>query len=104
MSYRASMDFNELVALLRNPGEDGLPETIYDDLSSSYAMAVDGGAALAAEKDAANAELVAEVARLKALNFDLLMAAGADSTHEPTTDDPTEPIGEPTIDDLFEKD
>jgi hypothetical protein len=39
------MDFNELVALLRNPGDDGLPETIYDDLTSSYNLAVEGGAA-----------------------------------------------------------
>jgi hypothetical protein len=100
------MDFNELLAQLREPGEDGLPETIYDDLASSYSLAVDGGAARVSEVEALVAERDAEIARLKALNFDLLMAAGSDTVTEDTNDNddtPTEPIGEAGIDALFDK-
>lgn len=103
MCYRALMTFEELVALLRNPGDDGLPETIYDDLSTSYNTAVEGGTAalteMGATNDAATAELVAEIARLKALNFDLLMAAGTEPTEEPKP----ESDDEPSIDSLFDK-
>ena len=98
------MDFNELLALLREPGEDGVPDTIYDDLSSSYALAVDGGAASVAQAEAVNAELTAEINRLKALNFDLLMAASGDTSTDETEDAATEPIGDPSIDDLFDRD
>lgn len=104
LCYRAGMtDFNELVAHLREPGEDGLSETIYDDLSSSYALAVDGGAARVAEVEAASTELVAEIARLKALNFDLLMAAGSEPAVESADETSTESDGEPSIDSLFDK-
>lgn len=96
------MDFNELIALMRDPGEDGLPETIYDDLTSSYNLAVEGGAARASELEAANGELMAEIARLKALNFDLLMAASGDSADESADESPTEPPGDVSIDSLFE--
>jgi len=99
------MTFDELMALLRNPGEDGAPETIYDDLSSSYNMAVEGGASALSEQVVANetatAELVAEIARLKALNFDLLIAAGTET--EPTKESDPEPDGEESINSLFDK-
>ena len=109
------MTFDELVALLREPGEDGLPETIYDDLSASYTGAVEGGAAALTAQDevnqaaltaqaevssAAAAELVAEIARLKALNFDLLMAAGTETEKNETEPESTD---EPSIDSLFDK-
>lgn len=100
----APMDFNELVALLRNPGDDGLPETIYDDLTSSYNLAVEGGAASLSASEAEVASLREEVSRLKALNFDLLMAAGGEKSDDEPTDEPTDPIGETSIDDLFDKD
>lgn len=103
MCYRACMDFNELVALLREPGEDGLPESIYDDLTSSYNLAVEGGASRLAESEAAAAELVAEVARLKALNFDLLMAAGGETSTEDDNDNDNDSNDTPSIESLFEK-
>lgn len=103
MCYRACMDFNELVALLREPGEDGLPETIYDDLTLSYNDAVEGGASRLAESEATNASLVAEVARLKALNFDLLMAASGETSDEDENDDNDDSNGTPSIESLFEK-
>ena len=104
LCYRHTMTFDELVALLREPGEDGLPETIYDDLSASYIGVVEGGAAaLTAQEDvnaAATAELVAEIARLKALNFDLLMVAGE---NEKTETPETETVDDPSIDSLFDR-
>jgi hypothetical protein len=104
LCYLWRMEFSELVALLQNPGDDGLPETIYDDLSSSYQLAVDGGAASVAERDASIEALTAEIASLKALNFDLLMAANAgdstDDTNNPTDDAPE--TGGTTIESLFE--
>lgn len=96
------MDFNELLALLRNPGDDGVPDTIYDDLSSSYALAVEGGAASVAAVQAQNDELVDEVARLKAMNFDLLTAVAADDSTDNGEPDPTEPPGDVSIDSLFD--
>lgn len=98
------MDFNELVALLRDPGDDGLPDTIYDDLTASYNLAVEGGAASLSASELAVSELREEVARLKALNFDLLMAAGGDKSEEPSTDEQSTDDSEPSIDDLFDKD
>lgn len=101
MCYRARMDFNELLAQLREPGEDGVPDTIYDDLSSSYALAVDGGAASVAAVQSQYDEAVTEIARLKAMNFDLLTAVAADDA--PTGDtDPTEPPGDVSIESLFD--
>jgi hypothetical protein len=101
------MTFEEILALLRDPGEDGLPDGIYDDLSSSYTGAVEGGAAALSEQGAANesavAELTAEIARLKALNFDLLMAASGDEVAPPEDETPPEPEGEAAIDSLFDK-
>jgi hypothetical protein len=94
------------LALLREPGDDGPPESIYDDLASSYTLAVDGGAARISEIEGVVAEKDAEIARLKALNFDLLMAAGSEPATEDTDDDnenPTEPIGEAGIDSLFDR-
>lgn len=103
MCYRACMTFDELVEALRNPGEDGVPDTIYDDLSSAYTGVVEGGAAaLTAQTDAnqsATAELVGEIARLKALNFDLLMSAGTETETKPEP----ESTDEPSIDSLFDK-
>ena len=96
------MTFEELIALLRDPGEDGAPATIYDDLSSSYTAAVDGGTAKVAEIEAVNTELLGEIARLKALNFDLLMAAGSETSSE-TESTETESDDDTSIDSLFDK-
>ena len=93
------------MALLRDPGEDGLPETIYDDLSLSYSTAVEGGTAALNTADAAHVaaatELVGEIARLKALNFDLLMAAGTETSEKPA--ETANESDEPSIDSLFDK-
>lgn len=98
------MDFNELMALARNPGDDGLPDTFYDDVESSHNLAVDGATAKIAELETSGAALSAEIASLKALNFDLLMAAGSEtSATEESTDTPTADDA-PSIESLFSKD
>lgn len=74
------MAFNDLLAALRNPGDDGLPDTIYDDIEGAYNEDIGIRDAAIAERDAAIAghaeELQgrdSEISRLKAVNYDLLM-------------------------------
>ena len=69
-------DFNELLSALRNPGDDGLGETIYDDLNAAYNDRVSAGDAKVAELSTANETSAAEIARLKAHNYDLLASVG----------------------------
>ena len=82
--------FQELLELLKNPGEDGtIPDTIYDDLTATYTETHDraeGAFAKVAEHESAISEYDAkiqayesEISRLKAMNYDLLMASGVES-------------------------
>lgn len=71
----------ELLKLIMEPPEAGLPDTIYDDLNASYTDEVSGFTS-AAESSAAEYEAVlaakdAEISQLKAANYDLLMEAQA---------------------------
>lgn len=88
------MTFEELIALLQG-GE--APETIYDDLTSSYNGMVEGGtAALAtvkAELEAANAKLLAVMAH----NYELLTAV-------PATGNPADPAPSGDEDDTDNED
>jgi hypothetical protein len=97
------MDFAELLALLQNPGDDGLPDTIYDDLASSYQLAVDGGAASLATAQAESDALRAELAELKALLFDKFLAAEKAEDEPDNNTDPGDADTDAvtTIDDLF---
>jgi len=65
-------DFEELLSKLRNPGDDGPGETIYDDLNAAYNDRVSAGDAKVNELSTANETSQAEIARLKAHNYDLL--------------------------------
>lgn len=75
--------FHDLLGTLREPGEDGLPPTIYDDLTTEYDAVESGSAAKVAELSDAIATRDAEIAALKAQNYDLLMSVGTD---EPSND------------------
>lgn len=93
--------FAELLNLLMNPGDDGPPATIYDDLSLAYTDEVTARDAKIGELDGAIAghgdELAAkdaEIARLKSLMFDKLMA-----TPDETTDDGDEETPDAADDD-----
>lgn len=69
-------DFEELLSKLRNPGEDGPGETIYDDLNAAYNDRVSAGDAKVNELSTVNETSAAEIARLKAHNYDLLASVG----------------------------
>lgn len=74
--------FEELMEQFRNPGETGLPENFADEITAAYQEDLSVRDAAVSEKDnllierqkeidAAKAEQI----RLKAVNYDLLMAA-----------------------------
>lgn len=103
------MDFESLIAMMRNPGEDGIPESIYDDLSASYtAMSSTSGAKIE-ELNAMVAQLSGELTATKAANWDLLQSApvadsgnsGDDETNDSNDSEDSDDIG--TDDDFFEK-
>ena len=99
------MDFESLIAMMRNPGEDGIPETIYDDLSASYTEMSSTSGAKVEEQNALIAQLSAELTAAKAHNYDLLLQTGANSAPEEPEPEPENPdddsIGDD--DDFFEK-
>lgn len=96
------MGFSELLQSLQNPGEGGVPDTIYDDLTNEYNAVVEGGAAKAAEHESVVSQMADEIARLKALNFDLLVASGVNDEPETVPDDSDDEPESPTIDSLFD--
>jgi len=104
------MDFAELLAQLQNPGEDGLSPTIYDDLSAAYTNDTSTRDAKIEVQGTDLAAAQAEILALKAMNYDLLMAAGIDNSSDSgddnsetdsESDDDSDEIGDD--DDFFEK-
>jgi hypothetical protein len=88
------MGFEELIAMMRNPGEEGIPETIYDDLSASYTELSSTSSAALEQANGTVAQLQAELTAAKAHNYDLLMQVGIGSG-----DPAPEPEQESTEDD-----
>lgn len=91
----------ELLEQLRNPGDDGPPDTIYDDIAGTYTSDLEIRDAKISELSEIAQSREAEISQLKSANYDLIMAS---STSEP---DETEPEPEPDdastgIDSLFE--
>lgn len=64
--------FEELMASLINPGEDGASPTIYDDLSASYTDATSTRDAKIGVSESRVAELELELLQSKAANWDLM--------------------------------
>lgn len=118
------MDFAELLEMLKNPGEDGIPDTIYDDLTNAYnsvsqshsdtvaeygaAQETWGSEKAAMEEEHASGRqaLESEISRLKAMGFDALMSApGAGNEEDSGNDSESGNEGEATeynsVDDLF---
>ena len=83
------MGFQELIDSLKSPGEDGPSPSIYDDLTAEYNTAVEGGRAKLDEMSVALEKANGEVARLKALNFDLLTSTPAPPPDETPEEEPT---------------
>lgn len=99
------MDLEHLIELLQNPGDDGPPETIYDDLRNAHTAAVDGvretSGAKIAELEAAIGERDARIDKLMRDNWDLfeqIPKAGDDD--QPDSDADTTDQAQ-TIDDLI---
>ena len=74
--------FEELMEQFRNPGDTGLPDNFADELTTTYQEEISlREAALAdreqklADAEKARQERDQEVTRLKAVNYDLLVAA-----------------------------
>lgn len=98
------MDFEELIAALQNPGEGGLPDTIYDDLRTAHTTALDGAGTRLAEAEAARDAALAEVERVKAKNWDLYQQVQANGNEGNEDDADDSEVIEGGIEELFESD
>jgi len=74
--------FEELMEKFRNPGDAGMPDTFADDLAATHAEELSIRDAAVAERENRLAETQKEielrdkeVTRLKAVNYDLMVAA-----------------------------
>lgn len=96
-------DFHELVSRLRNPGDEELPDTIFDDLTTTYDTAFDGWNVTVSEKEKQIASLNGEVSRLKSANYDLLtrVSTGTDPLDIDGPDDADEK--HVSVDTLFKR-
>ena len=91
--------------LLDSIGEDGYPDDFGTTLIGAYDEDMSIPAAKVAELEAANAVLVAQVAELKARNYDLMVASSAvDNDGSDDTDSTDNGDEDITIDDLFGED
>jgi len=104
------MDFRELLAMLREPPEDGLPDTVYDDIDASYTEVENNHTAALAERDSAIAEreggttriaeLELENVALKTTIADMVLSAPGKPDEGEGDDEPLDP-DTIDIDDLF---
>lgn len=97
-------DIEELIGMLQNPGDDELPDTIYDDLRNAHTSAVDHVATTSQAKieelTTALSDREAQIQKLKSDNWDLfeqIPKAGDDEPGDGVESD-TE---EQTLDDLI---
>ena len=92
------MDFAELLAMLTNPGEDGVPDSIYDDLSNSYTDATSTRDAKITTSESRVAELELELLAAKAANWDLSqqipVAESTDSGNDDVSNSDESDIGD----------
>jgi hypothetical protein len=66
--------FDELLGQLRNPGEDGIPEELFDQLAHTYQHDVSTREAKITQLSTAHENDQKEILGLKSLNFDLMQA------------------------------
>ena len=101
------MNFEDLISALMNPGEEGVPETIYDDLRGAYSgvseRANSADAKIAALTES-NESLLSEIATLKAKNYDLLMSVSSDNSGDNIETDDGEDDEPAGVDDLISYD
>ena len=101
------MGFDDLINLMMNPGDEGVPDTIYDDLRASHgdevAHATDSASAKVAELMATIEELTGEINRLKVSNWELFEQIPKAGDDEPDNDN-DEDEDDPDLDDLLSED
>ena len=98
-------DIESLLAQLQNPGEDGVPNTIYDDIRAAHTGALEETQSTAQAKidelAQAHEATVAEVNRLKAANWDLFEQIPKAGDENPTDDTIETVQDQQTLDDLI---
>ena len=84
------MDFEALINAVQNPGEGGVPPTIYDDIRATYQGVQDqfsSAQAKIGELTESNSTLAEQLNAMKAANYDLLTQVNAQSAPEKTGED-----------------
>ena len=83
------MDFEALINAVQNPGEGGVPPTIYDDIRATYQGVQDqfsSAQAKIGELTESNNTLADQLNAMKAANYDLLTQVNAQSAPEKSED------------------
>nr|DAV00905.1 MAG TPA: hypothetical protein [Caudoviricetes sp.] len=83
------MDFEALINAVQNPGEGGVPPTIYDDIRATYQGVQDqfsSAQAKIGELTESNSTLAEQLNAMKAANYDLLTQVNAQSAPEKSED------------------
>lgn len=83
------MDFEALINAVQNPGEGGVPPTIYDDIRATYQGVQDqfsSAQAKIGELTESNTTLAEQLNAMKAANYDLLTQVNAQSAPEKSED------------------
>lgn len=93
--------FHEIVNAIKEPGEEGIDPSIYDDLTAEYTSTFENYTESVRKRDEEIAALKSTVGSLKSQNFDLLMRVdtGASTSEDQTIEDESTP----TIETLFVK-
>lgn len=73
------MRFQEIIAQIREQGDDPLPPGIYDDLTAEYTGLSEASTAKVQELQSQVQNYESEISRLKSKNYDLLMSSAGDS-------------------------
>ena len=107
------MDFEALINAVQNPGEGGVPPTIYDDIRATYQGVQDqfsSAQAKIGELTESNNTLADQLNAMKAANYDLLTQVNAQSAPEKAgdnegsdSDDSDDEEDDGGIDAFFEK-
>ena len=98
------MSFDEMIAAIIAAQDGGEPTTpgIYDDLTTSYRSLEESSAAKVGQLEEMISAQAAEIATLKAKNYDLLASQPAAEDTETPDNDENPNDSEPSIDGLFE--
>lgn len=94
-------DIKVLLDSLREPSEEGVSDSVYDDIGSAYDEAVEIRDAKIAEYEERIQSAESEISRLKSANYDLLMSTTVDDSNDNDSDD-SEDEESSGVDSLFE--